>query len=269
MKKKLLIILTIIAVIMTLFTTLVANASDGTVALKQSASQAKKGDTINITIHAKSADGINGIVGTYSYDKENLEFVSAKTSNSNWVNLADDAKLDSTIEIMTTKSDITDADIYILTFKVKNTATIGANAKISTSQITLSTFGEDKTISEQETSIKIIGDSQSGDNNQGDNNQGSNNQGGNSQGSNNQGDNNQGSNNNNNQNVTNSTNNNISNNKISSINANKDNSTISKNTVLPKAGETMLTIISVIAIILILVAVYAYVQYKKYNKYSK
>ena len=105
-------------------------AATGTVEFKSNTTEVKKGETFTVTLSATSEDGINGIDTKYTYDSEKLDLVSENVADtSNWSNIG--ASPDITIICNSTQS-IKNADIYILTFKVKDNVSAGSTIKIKT-----------------------------------------------------------------------------------------------------------------------------------------
>ena len=112
-------------------------AATGTVEFKSNTTEVKKGETFTVTLSATSEDGINGIDTKYTYDSEKLDLVSENVADtSNWSNIG--ASPDITIICNSTQS-IKNADIYILTFKVKDNVSAGSTIKIKTTDILLDT----------------------------------------------------------------------------------------------------------------------------------
>lgn len=112
-------------------------AASGTVEFKPSTTEVNKGETFTVTLSATSKDGINGIDTKYTYDSEKLELINEKvTDSSNWNNIG--ISPDITIICNSTQS-IKNADIYILTFKVKENVSSGNTIKIETAKILLDT----------------------------------------------------------------------------------------------------------------------------------
>ncbi len=133
MKKTLFVLGLIMAILMVGIS--VVNAADATVDLRTSSETVKPGDTFTVILSAKCEDGINGIDTKFSYDTDKLEFVKKEVANSdNWSNLGGDG--DITVICNSTDS-IKTADIYVLTFKVKDSVADGATATISTDSILL------------------------------------------------------------------------------------------------------------------------------------
>lgn len=126
----------IIAILITLLAS-ISFAASGTVEFKPSTTEVKKGETFTVTLSATSEDGINGIDTKYTYDSEKLELVNEKVADSsNWSNMG--TSPDITIICSSTQS-IKNADIYILTFKVKDNVSSGSTIKIETTKILLDT----------------------------------------------------------------------------------------------------------------------------------
>lgn len=104
-----------------------------TATLKTDKDKVKPGDTFTVTLSVACEDGINGIDTTYSYDTDKLELVSASVKDStNWSSLGADNQI---TVICNSTSKITTADIYVLTFKVKDSVATGTTANISTTDI--------------------------------------------------------------------------------------------------------------------------------------
>ena len=134
---KIKIITAIIIAILIMLLASISFAASGTVEFKPSTTEVKKGDTFTVTLSATSEDGINGIDTKYTYDSEKLELVNEKVvDTSNWSNMG--TSPDITIICNSTQS-IKNADIYILTFKVKDNVTSGSSIKVETTKILLDT----------------------------------------------------------------------------------------------------------------------------------
>lgn len=253
-------IMTIVIIAILVNTTIVTANATATVDFKTSASQVQQGESFKVTLSVACEDGINGIETTYSYDKDKLEFVNASVGNTNnWSSLSTDNQI---TVICNSSTKIKSADIYILTFKVKENAPAGTTAKISTTDILVdsdASSNSESTIKAQTTSVTIkakndaSGDSQTGTNS------------GNTGSS---------SNNNGADNTENGTINNGSSStsssskdegtKTTSTSSTKD-STKTSNSKLPKTG---MSTISIIIIVQVLLFSCSYVAYRKYNKYK-
>lgn len=134
MKKK----LSIIAVVMLLILSICVNVqadSKATITIKVSNENIKVGDTFTVTLSATCDEGINGIDTTYTYDVEKLELVSANVSDANkWVSLGTDNAITA---ISNTSSKITNSEIYVLTFKIKENVKEGDKIEIATTKTML------------------------------------------------------------------------------------------------------------------------------------
>ena len=117
-------------------------AATGTVNFVPSTNQVKKGDTFTVTLSASSEDGINGVETKYTYNSEKLEFVSGNVVNtSNWLSMGTAPEI--TI-ICNSQEKIKNADLYTLTFKVKDSANVGDTIKVETNEILLDTDAQEK-----------------------------------------------------------------------------------------------------------------------------
>lgn len=136
MKKQIKILMLVIALIMAC--TLTVNAADATVILNPSKQQLVPGEEFTVTISGACEDGINGVMGTITYDKDKLQLVEAKVTDGNWRNEGKSTDENIIMEIICDSTDkITTADIFKLTFKVKENAEIGTTAKVTASDIKL------------------------------------------------------------------------------------------------------------------------------------
>lgn len=136
MKKQIKILMLVIALIMAC--TLTVNAADATVTLNPSKQQLVPGEEFTVTISGTCEDGINGLMGKITYDKDKLQLVEAKVTDDNWRNEGRSTDENIVMEIMCDSTDkITTADIFKLTFKVKENAEIGTTAKVTVSDIKL------------------------------------------------------------------------------------------------------------------------------------
>ena len=140
MKKQVQII--ILSIIMLLVGTLTVNAADATVTLKASKTQLYQGDEFNITFSAECNTEFEGIDSNLIYDKDKLEFIEVDNANSNWSvmdeDLSDvqDSNYDRNIAAYCNQAKAKD-DIFVITFKVKETAAINTTAKVSLNGIAL------------------------------------------------------------------------------------------------------------------------------------
>lgn len=116
-------------------------AATGTVDFKASTSKIKKGETFTVTLSARSEDGINGVDTKYTYNTEKLELVSAALDDSTkWASLG--SGQDITI-ISNFEQSIKNANLYVLTFKVKDNVAVGDVLKVETNEILLDTDAQE------------------------------------------------------------------------------------------------------------------------------
>lgn len=134
MKTKLILIMSIMIIMIINITTTYAVSTYG-VYLTINPKTIKVGETFTVTLSAKCEDGINGIDTTYEYDKNMLELVSANVVDAKkWASLGIDNQI---TVICNSIEKIKEADIYQLTFKVKETVKPGTTIKIKTTDILL------------------------------------------------------------------------------------------------------------------------------------
>lgn len=133
-----------IASIIAAFTILISScafAATGTVEFKPSTSQVKKGDTFTVTLSAQSDDGINGVDTKYTYNSEELELVSGNLADSTkWTSLG--SGQDITV-ISNSEQSVKNANLYVLTFKVKDNVSVGDVLKVETNEILLDTDAQE------------------------------------------------------------------------------------------------------------------------------
>lgn len=243
MQKKLITIAMIIMVILANLS-IVQAATTATATLATNKEKVKPGDTFTVTLSVTCEDGINGIDTTYSYDTDKLELVSASVKDSaNWSSLGSDNQI---TVICNSTSKITTADIYVLTFKLKDNVATGTTASISTTDILVDSDAatdSEKTVK----ALKVTITAETESSNEGNQSTG------------------EGTGTENPSNTTGETNNqtsNKTNTTNSTIKTNTDN-TVVKTSNLPKTGKS--EIVLVIAGVLIIASVFAY---KKYNNYK-
>ena len=135
MKKR--IITGVILITMILNIMLNVNATTGTVNVTSSKTELSKGETFTITLSGKCDEGINGLEAVVGYDKNVLEVVEYGVIDSKWINLGQNTEAGVGISIMCNSTNtITNADMYFVSFKVKDTTTAGTT-KLTVSGITL------------------------------------------------------------------------------------------------------------------------------------
>ena len=158
MKRKIFTVLIAILLAVTSFS-MVQASGEVTATLRASSSKVKSGETFTVTLSATCDEGINGIDTTYTYDETILELQSAGVADSSkWSSLGSGRSI---TLISNTESKITSASLYTLTFKVKETATIGEKASVQTTQILLDSdaaSNSNKTITARTVTIEIAGE---------------------------------------------------------------------------------------------------------------
>ena len=159
MKRKLMIMGVVILLIITNSIAVFAN-TETTVTLQANKTEVKAGETFSVTLKGTCPDGINGIATTYSYNTEELELQNATVANTNYSDSSN--KAENEIFIYTTSTEkITEADLYVLTFKVKEEVEVGSEVKVSIEETLLDSDAatdSEHTIEAQEITIDIIGD---------------------------------------------------------------------------------------------------------------
>ncbi len=146
------IIASIIVLIIILFSINIVNATSGSSSLNASSTSVKPKGTFKVTLSVKCEEGINGIDTSYSYDEDKLELVSAEVANDNWLNMGKKGVIQ---VICNTTSKITSNNIYVLTFKVKDNATVGTTAKVSTSEIKVDSDVDASNFTDKAKSVNI------------------------------------------------------------------------------------------------------------------
>ena len=156
MRKKLIIMGMIFLLI--IVNTVGSYAAGTTVQLQADKAEVKAGETFTVTLKATCEEGINGIDTTYTYDTDKLELVSANVASSDFSSLGVDNQI---TVICNSATSITSADIYVLTFKVKDGVTANSTAKISIAETLLDSYSatdSENTIAAQEISVTIVED---------------------------------------------------------------------------------------------------------------
>lgn len=154
MSKKLRIIL--ISILLFVLGTVAVNANAATAVLTTNSQNVKPGETFSVTFSANCAEGINGVESKISYDEEMLEFIKLEVSDTTkWTNLGENL----TAQILHVSSEtVTEGEIFIITFKVKDDATLDTVAKIKADSIVIDSEAETnarKEIEAQEIEVKI------------------------------------------------------------------------------------------------------------------
>ena len=157
MKSKLSIIL--ITIFLVLANVVTSYAATATVELNVDKAELKVGETFTVTLSANCSDGINGVITTFSYDTKKLEYVSESVVDTSNYAFGGNKDAKEIFVYCTSTDSIQNADIYALTFKVKEGATVGSKAKISIAETTLDSDSETNSehiLEEQEISVTII-----------------------------------------------------------------------------------------------------------------
>ena len=146
MKKSLLIISIVIAIIITGITTV--QAATTTAELKTSSTSVKQGDTFKVTLSATCDGGIALVSGNeaddgfaFSYDSSKLELVSKEAKRL--IDLNEEAT-SGTICLMGSSTSFSTGDIYEFTFKVKSNATDG-DTQVSVTPVKITNFDDVET----------------------------------------------------------------------------------------------------------------------------
>lgn len=157
MKSKLRIIL--ITILLVLTSVVTSYAATATIELNVDNAEVKVGDTFTVTLSANCSDGINGIITTFDYDKNKLEYVSEGVVDTSNYAFGGNKDAKEIFVYCTSTDSIQSADIYALTFRVKEGATVGSTAKISIAKTTLdsdSATNSEHILAEQEIAVKIV-----------------------------------------------------------------------------------------------------------------
>ena len=114
------------------------NAATGSVSVIPSKTEVNPGDTFTVTISGSCEEGINGLEAVVTYEEAKLELVESKAADNKWIDLGQNVDTGVGISLMCNSADtIKNANMYVLTFKVKNDATVDTTAKVTASGITL------------------------------------------------------------------------------------------------------------------------------------
>lgn len=155
MSKKLRIIL--ISILLFVLGTVAVNANEATALLTTNSQNVKPGETFSVAFSANCSEGINGVESKISYDEEILEFVELKVSDTTkWTNLGENL----TAQILHVSNEtVTESEIFTITFKVKESATIDATAVIKADSIVIDSEAQTnakKEIEAQEIEVKVV-----------------------------------------------------------------------------------------------------------------
>lgn len=150
--RKIRIILILILSTLILFTGNIY-AAMGKVTIKATKTEVKPKETFTITVSANNSEAIDGLSSKIKYDENILEVVSSElVDNTNWSDLD---TFPSLIAIWkTTTSETSSADIYEITFKVKESVT-PQDTEIKLTDIILSATSGQQSIEDVKQTIKI------------------------------------------------------------------------------------------------------------------
>ena len=157
MKKRIIASLIVMTMIISLIM-LAVNAAETTINLSQDKTSVAPGDTFTITGSGVCDDGINGLTGNIAYDTNQLKLVEYKMVDSKWGDLGQREDGNIEIAIITNEVGITSADIFQVTFEVKDDVEIGTDIKVTFSDLMLdSPLGEnsENNIGTKEVSVKV------------------------------------------------------------------------------------------------------------------
>lgn len=178
MKRKLISILSII----TLLTTLVSlnvNAADATATFKADKTTVEAGGTFTVTLQLKYADGLSGAETNITYDATKLELTDRKEGNSSTTGMPTEMESGKYNIALMESADTAELS-YVLTFKVKDTVSVGDTLTISTEEITVvdKDIKDLPNISKQSVTVTVASASSGNeDDNQGGNKQANQNEG--------------------------------------------------------------------------------------------
>ena len=140
MKKQIKIVM--LAVMLIIACMLPVKATDTTATLNASKTGLYPGEEFTITFSAECGVELEGLDSNLIYDKDKLEFIEVDKANSNWnvmdTDLSDvaNSNYDRNIAVYCNQAKTSD-DIFVMTFKVKETAPVNTTAEISLNGIVL------------------------------------------------------------------------------------------------------------------------------------
>ena len=151
MKKTISIILIFIFILAIIARVVRVQADTVMVSLNLNKTAVETGDTFTATLFATCADEINGVITSFSYDTDKLELIS-ESVGTDFASLGEN----NNIELIASKAGITEANVYTLEFKAKETIEEVTTATVSLSDITVSPMtGDDTTLAGISKSITI------------------------------------------------------------------------------------------------------------------
>lgn len=253
MKSKIITMLLVLVVALVGTSSVFARAEDVSATLVPSKTDVKPGETFTVTLHVTCSEKINGVQTEYNYDSDILEVVSANTTSGSFANLG----INNKIEVIANAPDITDADVFVITFKVKDSAKTNTTTQISMPETLVDSQEETDSnynVPAQTITINIVGDSTEdpGTTDPGDQDD--------------QGTTNPGDDNDNNNNSNDDNNNNNNGNSNSNNNNNKGNTSKEDDTTAPgKLPYTGTSIVAIAIIGLSIILVVTFIRNRKYR----
>lgn len=157
MKRKL--ILMIITMLIILTNAISAFAvTEITATLKADKVEVKAGDTFVVTVNATCPGGIGVVEAKYTYDNEKLELQNSSVVG-NFMDLNTGLDVQGDIYLMCNAT-IESADVYALTFKVKDGVEANSTAKITLGETYIGSLegSDEATIPAQDITVNIIDD---------------------------------------------------------------------------------------------------------------
>lgn len=136
-------IVSLIAIIMLISCVSFVNAAEVSATLTPSSTKVKRGETFTLKITAECSDGINSFSTSIQYDKDVFELVNKaipESSSEKW-SMQGSAKENEIYIICDSRDKITEDELCVVTFKVKDDAEIGQSI-ISAGTITIDSDAE-------------------------------------------------------------------------------------------------------------------------------
>lgn len=146
----------LIALILIISNAVIVNAANTIGKLQASTETVNKGDNFTVKVILNYDDEITGLKELkFNYNYEILELVSQKINDNRFMDAGSD---NSGLYLYTTSAEsIKSTDIYLLTFKVKDSATVNSNVEISTSDFYIyNNQGDQVKVDGIKTSVKIV-----------------------------------------------------------------------------------------------------------------
>lgn len=145
----------LIAIVLIIVNAVIVNAANTIGKLQASIETVNKGENFTVKVILNYDDEITGLKELkFNYNSEILELVSQKINDNRFMDAGSD---DSGLYLYTTSAEsIKSTDIYLLTFKVKDSATVNSNVEISTSDFYIyNNQGDPVKVDGIKTSVKV------------------------------------------------------------------------------------------------------------------